>query len=537
MRTLLFLLAFLVSTAACFATSPLRERWIYCSTNLLNDKNVDDLGALFQRAEASGYNGVLLNDWKFGKLNEMDAHYFANVARVKTLAAQHKLRVVPALFPVGYSDSILSQDPNLAEGLPVKDAPLVVHDGMARAAQDPAVQLHGGDLRDWSSWPLHDDTVALEDGTACVIDPHNQNARLMQSLKLSPFQQYHLAVDVKTENVTGAVPEAVVLAKDGTRLTYSNLGVSRNGDWKTYHMVFNTLGHSEVNIYFGSWGMNTGIVRWRNPKLEVAGPVNLLRRGGAPLAVSTEDGKSLVEGKDFEPVLDPKMGNVPWKGEFEVWHEAPPIRTHLPEGTRLRVSYYHAITVYDGQVMICPSEPATMALLRDQARRMHAAWGASAYCMSHDEIRVLNWDKSCTDRNLSPGAILAENVRACTAILREVNPGGQIYVWSDMFDPTHNAKKDYFLVNGDLTGSWLGLDKDIRIILWNYDTRAEGMKFFAGLGNPMLIAGYYDSPVENVRQWLQAARPYPAVEGVMYTTWENNYRDLEAFSTAATAAP
>ena len=111
-----------------------------------------------------------------------------------------------------------------------------------------------------------------------------------------------------------------------------------------------------------------------------------------------------------------------------------------------------------------------------------------------------------------------------------MNPGGEIYVWSDMFDPFHNAKKDYFLVKGDLKDSWLGLDKAVKVMLWNFEQRAQSLKFFAGLGQPMLIAGYYDAPPARVRDWLDAAKDYPGVEGVMYTTWESNYRDLEKFS-------
>ena len=36
-----------------------------------------------------------------------------------------------------------------------------------------------------------------------------------------------------------------------------------------------------------------------------------------------------------------------------------------------------------------------------------------------------------------------------------------IYVWNDMFDPFHNAVNDYYLVRGDLKGSWEGLPKDV----------------------------------------------------------------------------
>ncbi len=36
-----------------------------------------------------------------------------------------------------------------------------------------------------------------------------------------------------------------------------------------------------------------------------------------------------------------------------------------------------------------------------------------------------------------------------------------------MFDPHHNAVKDFYLVNGDLTGSWEGLPQDTIILNWN----------------------------------------------------------------------
>ena len=170
-----------------------------------------------------------------------------------------------------------------------------------------------------------------------------------------------------------------------------------------------------------------------------------------------------------------------------------------------------------------------MDLLRDQARRMHAAWGARGYFMSHDEIRVMNWCAACQARQLDAGPMLAENVRACAAILRQVNPGGRIYVWSDMFDPNHNAHANYYLVRGDLSGSWQGLDKDMIVAPWNYDRRQESLKFFAGLGNRQVIAGYYDSAPPRITNWLDAARPYPGISGVIYTTWQSRYTDLEAF--------
>jgi hypothetical protein len=224
------------------------------------------------------------------------------------------------------------------------------------------------------------------------------------------------------------------------------------------------------------------------------------------------------------------MGNKPWKGSFDVWHDPPTVHTSLPDGTRLRVSYYHAATVYDDQAMICPSEPRTLELLRDQARRMHEAWQAQGYMMSHDEIRVLNWCAACQQRNLDAGALLADNVRSCLRILREINPGGRIYVWSDMFDPNHNAHKDYYLVRGDLAGAWEGLDKEVIVLPWHFDKRAESLRWFAERGHRQVIAGYYDHAPEQVRQWLAAAQGLAGIEGVMYTTWQHKYDDLEKFA-------
>ena len=99
-----------------------------------------------------------------------------------------------------------------------------------------------------------------------------------------------------------------------------------------------------------------------------------------------------------------------------------------------------------------------------------------------------------------------------------------------MFDPNHNAHANYYLVHGDLAGSWQGLDKDIIIVPWAYEMRAQTLQWFSGLGNRMLIAGYYDANPAQVNGWLEAAKGFDGILGVMYTTWEQQYGDLEKFS-------
>jgi len=77
-----------------------RERWVYCSTNLLVDQNVDRVLDLIERARRSGYTAIMLADYKFQILDRIDERYFRNAERVKTAAARAGLEIIPAVFSI-----------------------------------------------------------------------------------------------------------------------------------------------------------------------------------------------------------------------------------------------------------------------------------------------------------------------------------------------------------------------------------------------------------------------------------------------------
>jgi hypothetical protein len=259
------------------------------------------------------------------------------------------------------------------------------------------------------------------------------------------------------------------------------------------------------------------------------------------LTVKSADGRTTYkEGRDFEPVIDSKLGNVPWAGEYEFDHPGATIRltadSPIRDGDRLRVSWYHPVITLGSQVMCCLSEPKIEQILRDQARRVNDLFRPRTFFMSHDEIRVANWCQACRDRNLSPGGLLAENVRQCTRILKSVNPRARIVVWSDMFDPYHNAVDKYYLVNGSLKGSWQGLSRDVIIANWNSGKAKGSLAFFASRGHRQIIAGYYDGDdLTNFQQWDSAARDMRGIIGFMYTTWQAKYGLLERYGEALRA--
>ncbi len=207
--------------------------------------------------------------------------------------------------------------------------------------------------------------------------------------------------------------------------------------------------------------------------------------------------------------------------------------SRIRSGERLLVSWYHPMITVSGQVMCCLSEPKLEGILREQARQVNELFRPGTFFMSHDEIRVANWCKACQDRKLTPGRLLADNARKCTAILKSVNPRARIVVWSDMFDPNHNAVDSYYLVNGSLKGSWEGLSPDVIIANWNGGKARASLEFFSSRGHRQVIAGYYDvDDLSNFQTWDTAVRGIKGIAGFMYTTWAHRFELLEAYGNA-----
>jgi hypothetical protein len=570
------------------AHSPYAERWVYCSTNLQVDRSVDQVIAIIERAKRSGYSGVMLSDYKLQVLDRVPDFYFRNVERVKTAAANVGIELIPAVFSIGYSNGHLASDPNLAEGLPVVDQPFVIKNKAESAARKeravksraagaqvrrleavldsrPAVRIRNGDFEETSGdrfggFTFQDDpgagtfadrSTVYHGRAACRLEAGSTasgrtspNLRLAQRVALRPHTAYRLSCWVKTRDLvpTGSFHLlALGTGQWGRTLTFHEAGLESTQDWKHVDVVFNSLDQVEANLYAGFWGPGKGTLWLDELAVEEIALVNVLRRPGCPFSVKSADGRiTHEEGRDFEPVADSKLGRVPWEGEYEFEHSGATIRltarSRIKTGDRLRVSWYHPIITHGSQVMCCLSEPKLEQILREQARRVNMLFHPKTFFMSHDEIRVANWCRACRDRKLSPGKLLAENARSCTSILKSINPQARVVVWSDMFDPHHNAVDNYYLVNGSLKGSWEGLASDVIIANWNADQARQSLRFFADRGHQQLIAGYYDGDdLENFQKWDSAARNVPGVFGFMYTTWQSKYGLLERYGEALRA--
>lgn len=562
-RRVWFLLAVLATLLAQpigvgYAQS-VERRWVYLQLNLQVRENVEQAKAILQRASKAGYNGVVLADFKLNVLDRVPEFYFDHARQFKQHAEELGLEIIPAVAPIGYSDGLLAHNPHLAEGIPVRDAEFIVEGGAVRLASQGKNLLPGGGFEEHrnhltAGWDFQDaagkasfvDTAVKHAGQSSLrwdnpgrnATATNGNARVSRKIAVAPWRQFHASVWIKTEGFESARDVRLfAMGADGRVLSHSNLGVKRDQDWTEHHVVFNSLENDEVRIYCGVWGGRGGKLWMDDLRVEETAFVNLLRRDGCPLVVHDEQGVTYTEGKDVARLEDPRMGQVPWAGSFEVWHEPPRLarlpNSRLRDGQKLRITFFHTATIYDNQVTCCLAHPQVFQIVEDQVRRVEQLFSPKTYFLSHDEIRVANWCDSCRKEGRTAGELLAENVRRCVATIRKANPRAQLAIWSDMFDPHHNARQDFYLVNGDLAGSWEGLPAEMIVVNWNHEKAAQSLPFFGNRGHDQVLAGYYDHDPRQIALWLKAGGATRGVTGAMYTTWSNNFSQLEAFAQAA----
>ena len=112
-----------------------------------------------------------------------------------------------------------------------------------------------------------------------------------------------------------------------------------------------------------------------------------------------------------------------------------------------------------------------------------------------------------------------------------------------MFDPFHNGHANYYHVEGDLAGGEKGIPANVTIMNWNMGKLHESLDWFSGktskqpVAHNQVTAGYYDTGdgAAAAKAELRAASGIPGVTGLMYTTWNDDYGQLESFAAAAKA--
>lgn len=557
------LAAFIGVGIAAANTDRLQDRWVFLPVNLYVEQNVKRVEGILDRAQKAGYNGVLFRDSKtaFWWLLQRPDRWRKNCARLRQMTREREMELAAAVFPFGYSHSLLWNDANLASGMPVHDAPLVAREGVLVPVETAALRngsferharnrVAGSLFQDGAGKTSFIDSQNARHGDAALRFDNFPSAkaglgRISFRVKVRPWQQYRLRVWMKTENLRGG--EILLRARAQNRwiqrqnLKYRKSQINEEGgmtmDWFEQIVAFNSQDNTEVTIYAGVWGGKSGRMWWDDLRIEAAPTLNLLRRPTLPVTMKGEDGTLFEEGRDYERVEDKKLGHTGrYPGSYDTRHDPPVIRltpgSRIREGQTVLFSGCHTAVVYDSQVNMSLDDPEAWRICELQLTRTLETLEPDALFMYHDEIRIAGWEPKQRKTFTSTGELLAHNVRRCQELIRKHAPDKPIYVWSDMFDPHHNATKNYYLVQGDIAGSWKGLDPSVIVMKWGSGSRAKpGMEFFAGRGHPQMMAAYYDRDIERDHaMWQAASAETPNVRGVMYTTWKRDYSKLEEFA-------
>ncbi len=528
----------------------LAYRWVYLQTNFMVAANVDKAEVLLERAKKAGYNGFVIADTKLDFLGTVGEPYYKNAKRFAAKAKSLGIDVIPVMASVGWADGLLHNNPSLIEGQQVRGAEFVAQGTEAVFSPDAnAVYRNGGfeqgkgdqavgfGFQDGiGSMTFLDSTVKHSGQQSLKMTNLNGNCRIMQSVPVIPHRQYHFSVWAKTQGLKSQF-EIKALDSKTRSLADQDPRVKPDQDWTEHHLTFNSGESTKANLYMGFWGGNKGTIWLDDAKLEEVGLLNVIRRPTTPVRVRGESGTQYTEGKDFETISDPRAGTVPWVGGYEVFHAAPSIRLksggRIRQGERLKVDFNHALLLNDGKTSLCLNAPGTAALLAQQAQEIEKLWSPRGFFLGHDEIRSGGTDDDCLASGRTPGQTLAKNIADCVGYAEKAHPGAETYVWNDMFDPFHNAVDSYYLTGGSLKGAWEGVPKRTIIVNWYYNARMKNMPFFADRGHSQILAGYYDHNPTEIRDWLRDAAGIKGIAGVMYTTWVDNYRDLETFAKAA----
>ena len=520
------------------------HRWVFVSRSLQAGTDVDDIREIARVAAEHGLNGIVLSAG-LDRLDLQPPAYFQRLAEVKKIAEQFSLEIIPQIFSAGYGSAIISHNRNLAEGLPVKNALFVAHEGLAVLEPDPAVRIINGGFEDYNGNQARGYSYHDRPGEVSFIDSTNfhsgavslnfrnfekfqyGHARVMQELPVQPYRCYRVTVWVKTQELKGDI-SIQILSTTGRAMAPLTFKVPATTDWRKLTAGVNTQSENRIRVYVGVWGGEGGTFWVDDLAIEEVGLTNVVRRPGTPVAVRSDKNEmTYQEGVDFGPIVDPQL-------TFRFDHDGPQIRlmpgSRISEGERLRVNYYHGISINDGQVTICMSEPEVYEIWSNTARLVHEHLAAQHYLLSMDEIRAGGSDEACQRREMSMAQILGDCITRQVGMIRLVNPVAEIAIWSDMLDPNHNAKNNYYLVDGDYTGSWEHVPQDLVIMCWYYAKRWDSLKHFSGLGFRTFAGAYYDGDtLDNPRDWLQVLDQTGGAIGIMYTTWQNKYALLPAF--------
>lgn len=511
---------FCLFAALCFqgrAQGPTPQLWYWHHSYLSTDEAVQSSEALIDQAAAAGYTGVAVWDSSFSFMSDSfwPSSNVARMQKVLNYASSKGLQVLATTAPFGDSNDALQANPNWAEAQRVVGTQFQVNSSGTQlqlmnsfpGLANPGFEAGRVDWFDLNDAGVSVDTTVAHTGIASArIQNAPANARLRQLVNLKPWREYHLRLFYKSQNFSGFSQLLIFDAANSNEVRVNpQFNISSTQDWTQVDYTFNSQDSTQAWLYLGVWGGSSGTLWFDDILIEETALIYTIRRAGTPVKVyDPNSGTVYQEGVDYNYIIDPRINSTrtPYT---DVYHQPPtvtlPSGTHLSPGQIVDIDSYSVFPISGiDDVAMCLTEPGVLNWLTQNAQSVQTVLPSGAgIFMQYDELRQANSCLTCKAKNMTAGELLAWSVVNSIQTYNSVIPGAPLYVWSDMFDPYHNAVASYFNVEGDLSGSWKGLPANVTIMNWNLNALTHSLTWFSGqnaaqpVAHQQIIAGYYDS--------------------------------------------
>ncbi|MFQ6042593.1 MAG: carbohydrate binding domain-containing protein [Candidatus Poribacteria bacterium] len=352
-------------------------------------------------------------------------------------------------------------------------------------------------------------------------------ASVVQAVYLKPGFTYRLTCMVKTENLETPKRLRVKITTDhgGTTLGRADMrNFEPTQDWKKIKIDFDVFTDEEIWLDIGSWKAKSGKFWLDDIQLRESGALtNIVRREGTPLSLESEDGtQEYIEGVDFLEI--PNSRNLK--------HVTILPCSSIQGGQKLILSCYK-MSVFGKQKSLCMSNPKLYTYWESLAEKLHSIIGFKKAFLSMDEIRNGGGCYACQSRQkrgMTMAQILGDCVTKQYNIFKKIDKAIEVFIWSDMFDPNHNARDNFYNVVGDFTGSWQYVPKGLIMVCWSASLKEQSLPFFSEQGFRTFGSVNMDGgTLEDVKGWLNTLDKTKDAIGIMYTTWQGQYELLAPF--------
>ena len=241
-------LIFFAAASAAWAAPKYSQRWNYVGAELTSDNGLAKFLEVLKLSREACCTHILMPESASFRIPDNRA-YLKRVAKVKEVAKELNLIIIPTVYHFGYSGTYLGVEPDLAAGLPVKDEPFLVSGGKAQV--DPALAIDCSHVK------------ADEDGHVSV------------KLKARPYTHYSIRFTLK-QGYKGDADEMVRVTTCGGKRWVA----------RTHPITYECGGKLIAQTTFNTLELDGGEMRLQitpaceNVKIEPVGMWRIVRRVG-----------------------------------------------------------------------------------------------------------------------------------------------------------------------------------------------------------------------------------------------------------------